>query len=108
MTEYPVFRESSCERSLERIDVVDPLADERTLAEQVLVNIGDGARIRVDAGLASEQPRIALAVRARKAHCNARLQDAIALGHHLPLMVEVRTIQRVRHRAHKLTRRITR
>src|SRR3970040_1965903 len=36
VTEYPVFREASLERSLERIDVVDPFADERTLAEHVL------------------------------------------------------------------------
>ena len=59
VAEYPVFGEAATERALERIDLIDAFADERTLAAQVLVNIGDSARIGVDAGFAAEQSRIA-------------------------------------------------
>ena len=59
VAEYPVFGEAATERALERIDLIDAFADERTLAAQVLVDIGDSARIGVDAGFAAEQSRIA-------------------------------------------------
>ena len=108
VAEYPVLGKASLERPLEGIDVVDPLADERALAEHVLVNIGDDARIRVDAGLAPAQPRIPRPVRARQAHRHARLQDAVALTDALLVFVVARTIQRVRHGPHKLPRRIAR
>ena len=122
VTEYPIFGKAPFECALECVDVINPFADERSLAEQVLVHIGDGARIGVDSRLAAEQPRIARPVRARQAHGHARLQYPVPLGHHLMVcalcrfiearctrrFTEVRTIQRVRHRAHKLPRRITR
>ena len=50
VAEDPVLGETPVERLLERIDLIDALADERAFAEQVLVNIGDGAGIRIDAG----------------------------------------------------------
>ena len=55
MAEYPVFGETPTERLLERIDVIDAFADKRALAEYILVNIGDGAGVGIDAGLAAEQ-----------------------------------------------------
>ena len=58
MAENPVLGKSTFESSLEHLDIIDPLADERSLMEEVLVNIGDGARIRVDARLTPEQSRI--------------------------------------------------
>ena len=108
VAEDPVLGEASVERPLERIDVIDPLADERAFTEQVLVNIGDGARIRVDARLAPAQPRIPRPVRARQAHGHARLKDAVPLTDTLLVFVVARTIQRVRHGSHKLPRRIAR
>ena len=45
----PVLRETSAERPLEGVDVVDPLADKGAFMEEVLVDIRDGARVRVDA-----------------------------------------------------------
>ena len=61
MAEDAVLREAPGERALERVDVVDALADERAFAEQVLVDVGDGARVGIDARLAGEQPREARA-----------------------------------------------
>ena len=88
MAENPVLGEAPIERLLERIDIVNPLADERAFAEQVLVDIGDGARIGIDARLAAAQPRIPRPVGARQAHRHARLQDAVALGDALPVFVD--------------------
>ena len=65
MAEDAVLGKAAVERALEGIDVVDALADERAFAEQVLVDVGDGARVRIDAGLAAEQPRVARAARCR-------------------------------------------
>ena len=42
------------ERALERIDVVDALADERAFVEQVLVDVRHGARVLIDARLAAD------------------------------------------------------
>ena len=108
MAEDAVLGKAPVERPLERIDVVDPLANERAFAEQVLVDIGDGARIRVDARLTPEQSRIPRPVRAGQAHGHARLQDAVPLSDALLAFVVPRTIQRVRHGSHKLPRRIAR
>ena len=108
VAEDPVLGKASLERLLERIDIIDPLADEGAFTEQVLVNIGDGARVRIDARLAPAQPRIPRPVRARQAHGHARLKDAIPLSDTLPVFVVPRAIQRVRHGSHKLPRRIAR
>src|SRR3546814_4438711 len=51
----PVVGEAAVERLLECGDLVDPLADERALAEQVLVHVGHRARVRIDARLRSEE-----------------------------------------------------
>src|SRR5512146_2320076 len=53
-----VFRQTLPQRELERVDVVDALADERAFTEDVLVDVRYGARVRVDAGVARVQPRI--------------------------------------------------
>ena len=53
VTEDPVFGESAVERLLECVDVIDALADERSFAEPVLVEVGNRARIRIDAGIAA-------------------------------------------------------
>ena len=108
VAEYPVLGEAPVERALERIDVVDTLADERAFTEHVLVNIGNGACIRVDAGLASAQSRIARPVRPGQAHRHARLKDPIPLTDALLVCVVARTIQRVRHGRYELPRRIAR
>ena len=96
------------ERLLEGIDVVDPLADKRAFAKHVLVDIRDGARVRVDARLPPVQPCIARAVRPRQTDRHARLQDAVALDDTPLRRVVARAIQRVRHGADELPRRIAR
>ncbi len=108
VAEDPVLGQPTVEGLLERIDVVDPLADEGAFVENVLVHIGDGARVRVDPRFAPEQTRIARPVLARQAAGHARLQDAVPLGDALQPLVVSRAVQRVRHRSDELPRRVAR
>ena len=108
MAEDPVLGKAPIERPLECIDIVNPFANERALAKQVLVHIGHGARIRVDARFTPPEPRIPRSVRGRQAHRHPWLQDAVSLGDALLVFVVVRPIQRVRHGTDKLPRRIAR
>jgi hypothetical protein len=52
VAEDPVLGKAAVERLLEGIDIVDPFADERALPEPVLVHIGDGVGVGIDAGVA--------------------------------------------------------
>ncbi|EXI71313.1 MAG: hypothetical protein AW07_03756 [Candidatus Accumulibacter sp. SK-11] len=106
MTEDAILGKAIPERLLEGVDLVDSLADERALTEHVLVNVRYGTGVGVNARLATVQSRVARAVRTRQADHHARLQDAVAGGDALLHFVVVGAIQRVRHRADKLPRRI--
>jgi hypothetical protein len=57
VTEDPVLGEAVMESGAKRIDIVDALADERALVEDILINVGDRARVRIDPGIAAEQAR---------------------------------------------------
>ena len=52
-----VLGKPPAERLLERVDVVDALADERTFAEAVLIDVGNDSRVRVDPRIAAEKAR---------------------------------------------------
>ena len=56
VAEDQILGEAAAKRALEGVHVVDALADERPLAEDVLVDVGDVARVGVDARLAAEEP----------------------------------------------------
>ena len=104
MAEDSILGKAGIERPLEGVDVVDALADERALAEQVLVDVRDGARVRVDPGLAPEELRVARTLCSGQARAHARLQDAVAAGDTTLGFVVARTIERVRHRPDELPR----
>ena len=46
VAEQRVLRHAAGERGLERIDVVDPLADVAALVKQVLIDVGHGGGVR--------------------------------------------------------------
>ena len=92
----------------ERVDIVDSLADERTLVEQILIDIGNRACIGVEAGLAATQLRVARAVGAGQTHRHARLEDAVSVYHAPAGRVVAWPVERVRHGAGKLPCRIAR
>src|SRR5437867_13051885 len=64
VAQYPVLGEAVLERALECIDLIDSLTDERAFTEHVLVDIGNGACIGVDARLATVESRVPRPVRA--------------------------------------------
>jgi hypothetical protein len=108
VTEDAILRKARAKRLLEGIDVVDPLADERAFAEHVLIDIRGYPRVRVDARLAAIQSRIARAVRPRQTDRHARLQNAVAGGDPPLHRVVEGTVERVRHGADELPRRVAR
>ncbi len=99
-----VLGQAIAQHVLEGVDLVDALADERAFVEHVLVDVGDGAGVRVDARLAAEQPPVVRSVRGGQARADPRLQDAVAARHHRRLgrAAEARRVERVRHRGDEL------
>ena len=73
VTEDTVLGKAAVERPLERVHVVNALADERAFTKEVLIHIGDGAGIRIDARLTPEQSRIPRQSLARQTHGHTRL-----------------------------------
>ncbi len=87
---------------VECIDVVDPLAREAPLLEEVLVDVGDGGRVWIDPGGPGEDPlEDRSALFGRKRRRDPWLQDAVALGHPARDIVEVRLVERMSDRAHQ-------
>ena len=102
VAEDPVLRKAPTQRPLERINVIDPLTDEGTFVKEILVNVGNGACVRVDAWLTPEQVCVPRPVRARQAHGDAWLKDSVPIRDTLFVLVVPRTIERVRHGSHEL------
>ena len=108
MAEDRVFREAARDGLLKRIHIVDAFADKRPLLEYILVDVRNRARVRVDPDVAGKQFDKPGASGARQAHAHARLQDAVALGHHALYRIELRPVQRMSHRARELAGGIAR
>ena len=75
-----VLRHAPFERRHERIDVVEALAGEDAFVEEILVDVGDRGRVRVDAGMAGVGPGEQRPRRARHRDADSRLQNPVALG----------------------------
>ena len=56
VTEQGVLGDPAGERRFEHVDVVDALAGVRAFPEQILIHVGDGERVRVQAAGAREHP----------------------------------------------------
>ena len=109
VAEQRVVAHPSCHRRLERVDVVDALAGERAFAEQVLVHVGRGRCVGVDARRAGEDLLVPRAVAAeRQRRCHARLQDRVAVDDPLPGDVEARRVDRMGHLADQPQRGVAR
>ena len=54
VAEERVLGDAARERRFERVDVVDALADVAALAKEILIDVGHGGRVRVDADVARE------------------------------------------------------
>jgi hypothetical protein len=59
VAEDAIFRKTPVQRLLDGIYFVDSFANERTFTESILVNVGHGASVGIDARFAAPEPRIA-------------------------------------------------
>ena len=102
--EERVLRHAARESALERVDVVDALARVDRLVEEVLIDVGDGERIRVDPPrTGEEEAEEGLAARRRQRGRHPRLHDAVSRHDPGPGLVEDRPVQRMRHGADELS-----
>ena len=108
VAENAILGKAIVQPPLERVHLIDALADKRAFTEHVLVDVRDGTGIRVDARLAAVQARVARAVCACQAHADARLENAVTLAHALQFFVVAGTIQRMRHGSHQFACNVAR
>ena len=80
VAEQRVLRHAVRERRLERVDVVDALADVAALVKEVLIDVGHRGRVRIEADVPGEHLRERRPVGAVDADADARLQHAVAFG----------------------------
>ncbi|MNB96793.1 hypothetical protein D3C75_440060 [compost metagenome] len=96
VAEDAVLGQATLQCMLEGVDVIDALAHEGPFVEQVLVDVRDHARIRIDARLAAEHPGKTRSAAPPQTGADAGLQDAVALHHPLQRGIEARAVERVR------------
>ena len=78
---------------------VDTFSCEDAFAEEVLIDVGDGTRVDIEASLAGVERSKARARCRGDADAYARLQNAVALGDDAQLRIDDGLVERVRHRA---------
>src|SRR5262249_20481516 len=88
--------EPSAERFGEFRDVVNSLAVKYSLAEQILVNVGDGPAVRIDAGAIGEDPRKTGGSGAGQCDADARLDNRVATPAIASFRIELHAVQRMR------------
>ena len=108
VAEQRVLRHAPGQRGFEGVDVVDALADVAALVEQVLIDVGDGRGVGIDADVPGEHPRERRPVGAGDADTDARLQHPVAFRDAPSRGVESRPVERVRQRADQPPRRLQR
>ena len=83
-------------------DVVDTLADEGALVEEVLVEVRDDTRVGIDPGGARGEAAESRPLRARQTHRDSRLDDAVSDRNAGECGMGHGTVEDVRHRSHHL------
>ena len=108
MAENRVVRKAPRHRPLERVHVIDPLADEGSLLKNVLIDIRYRLSVGIDAHVARKEAHEPGAPCARQPHADARLKNTVALGDDARRGVELRLVQGVSDRADELKSRLSR
>ena len=103
VAQHPAFRQACPEHGVHCMDVKQALAGEGALVEDVLVDLRAGRAVRVDAGLAGEQPVIDGDVfRRGQRRGDVRLQDGVAAIDATPVGTQPRLVVGVRRHADQL------
>ena len=108
VAEDRVFRKAAGDGLLKGIHIIDPFANKRPLLEHILIDVRNRARVGVNPDVAGKQFDKPGTGCAWQAHAHARLQDAVAFGHHALDRIELRPVQRMSHRSHELAGGIAR
>ena len=108
MAKQFVFADAVSEGRLKRIHIVETLAGKVSLAKEILINIGNGGRVRIDAGVAGKYASKPRTRGARERNTHARLHDAVAACYQFDRVIKLRPIQWMNRRAHEFARRVTR
>ncbi|MCY1500932.1 hypothetical protein D9M68_349900 [compost metagenome] len=107
VAENGIFLDPALQRRLEGVDMVEALAGEAAFAGDVLVDVGNGEDIGVDAAVGREDTLEGGSFAARcQRRRHARLQQAVAGDHILCLRVDHRTVDRMVDLADELRHRI--
>ena len=81
VAEQRIAREAMLQHPLQGFDFVDAFAGEDAFAVEVLIHVGDGARVNVESGLAGVHARQPRQRRTLHADADARLQDPVSRNH---------------------------
>ena len=100
--EDAVLGEPLAEGRSEGLEVVEPLADERGLLEEVLVHVRDRACVWIDPRLSAEDPDVPRPGRAGQGQADPGLQHAVACHHPPNGRVDHGPVERVGSRADQL------
>ena len=101
VTQQRVLRHPPRQGRFECVDVVDSLAGIGPFPEEVLIDVGDGRRVRVDAGRTRRQALEERALAAGQGRGHARLEHGVALDDAIRARIEPRMIEGMRHRANQ-------
>ncbi|MCY1219812.1 hypothetical protein D9M72_318020 [compost metagenome] len=100
MAEQRVLRDPAAERRFKGIDIIDALARIGALAKEILVDVGGGRRVGIDAARPGEDPLVERTLAAnRQRWRDARLENAVAAHDALPGRIEPWLVQRMGHLA---------
>ena len=102
VAEHLAFGQAQRQRAVHRLHVEQALATEAAFAEEVLINLGTGGAVGVQAAVAVEERVVAGgSVGRRQRRLDTRLQDAVAADDAAHRGVPARLVQRVRGHAHQ-------
>ena len=93
-----IFRDASGQGAVEGVHIVDAFAHVDALTEEILVDVGDGQRVKIDARVAGKDAAEGRTRRRHRADLGARLQDSVAGGERAAGRVELGTVERMRQR----------
>src|SRR6266498_3228193 len=108
MAEQRVIRHSAFKRRLKSIYIIQPFSRKTSFGEEVLVNIGCGGAVRIDAGVAGEDARETRTRAAFKRDADARLQDAVTAHDASRVRIELRAVEGMSDCRDEFARRIAR
>ena len=108
MREQRVVGHTTFERRHKRIDVVESFSGEQPLVKEILIDVGHRRRVRIHSGVSGVGAREPRAGGTGHGHADARLQNAVTLGHAARHWVKHRPVERVRDDADQAFCRITR